>query len=83
MLSTFPRRNLRGLVVVILMAGCGPLASIGFAEASKQNCERLQIPHLEKTDLLSTSWVVAGAYTLPRPYPSAKTTEYQLSDHVL
>ena len=27
------------------------------------------MPHLEKTDLLSTTWVMAGAYTLPKPYP--------------
>ena len=65
------------------MAGCSPVASIGFAQASKQVCESLQVPHLEKTDLLSASWVMAGAYTPPRPYPSAKTTEYQLSGHCI
>ena len=81
MLSMFLRRNLRHFAVVILMAGSGPLASIGFAQASRQACESLQLPHLEKTELLSASWILAGAYTPPKPYPSAKATEYQLSGH--
>ena len=83
MRSNFLRRNVRCLALMILMAGCSPVALIGFAQASKQVCESLQVPHLEKTDLLSASWVTAGAYTPPRPYPSAKTTEYQLSGHCI
>ena len=84
MLSMFSASSsLRHFAVVILMAGCSSLASIGFAQASKQACESLQMPHLEKTDLLSTTWVMAGAYTPPKPYPSAKTMEYQLSGHCI
>jgi feruloyl esterase len=83
MRSIFLGRNLLRLALMILVPGCGPVASIGFAQASKQVCESLQMPHLEKTDLLSASWVMAGAYTPPRPYPSAKTTEYRLSGHCI
>ena len=83
MLPILQRRNLRHFAVVILTAGYTPLASIGFAQASKQACESLQMPHLEKTDLLSTTWVVAEAYTPPKPYPNAKTMEFQLSGHCI
>ena len=83
MLSIFPRLKFKQFVVITLMAGSSPLMLIGFAQESTQACESLQIPHLEKTDLLSTSWVMAGTYTLPKPYPNAKTMEVQLSAHCI
>jgi feruloyl esterase len=83
MLSIFPRLKFKQFVVITLMAGCSPLTLTGFAQASKQACESLQIPHLEKTDLLSMSWVMAGTYTPPKPCPNAKTMEVQLSGHCI
>ena len=83
MLSIVPRLKFKQFVVITLMAGCSPLTLIGFAQESTQACESLQIPHLEKTDLLSTSWVMAGTYTLPKPYPNAKTMEVRLSAHCI